>query len=344
MIHLKPFIGNIQFMREPNLISLRPNDIRSFRGLEKQVTPMELSRFKSLTEGSCIPLHINQDYDVKFVSVFLEPKARLKHVDDIHMKALAIAKKEEWKLMESGASGRWIDGERLSVKSISSGKKSITFMNNILLQSEILAMKGLPFERVARAGGFRLDTQAHILAMDSGNPVILVGRQKKGPGQPTMESKALLTPLREEALWTIATSRALDTDVLRQPTLPEQAWLRNILKQFDGEVGLQSESAGDSVGNGFYWDLKYIGTTIDLHMSVGVTGILGLIDTNLSPQSIDDARADASLVLEAVPLEMYSLGKFLQVNRDNMVPQFITGLLMLGYDFWGEEFLIHADR
>ncbi|MFH0884724.1 MAG: hypothetical protein V1861_03370 [Candidatus Micrarchaeota archaeon] len=325
-------------------ISLRPKDIRDYSSLKTQVDGQALERFKRLTEGGCIPLHLPAANRQK---VAVEPGEgrgrvlpRLYLPEDIRLRADEIVAYENRKLEEAGIMGGWIDGGKLAVRSISVSvpDNRLSLGVSSLRWSEILAMGGLPFEEIADYGALKLDTNTHVLARHNDHDILLVGHRGRKPGEPRMGDIALLAPAKENTQWTLATNGTVDADVMCSIPNPEDIWIANSLREFKEELGMDSHEK-----------LSYLGLIVDPKMFVGALGIVGVIETDLSPYEVDEARKRAKYavevpVLDTIPLEKDTLATYLRVNRSNMVPQLVTSIVMLGYSRWGSGFLELADK
>ncbi len=344
-------------------ISLRPQDIRAYSSLEKKLPKTSLERFKSLCEGGCHALDLSSGWGTAVsVNRFAQAMAtgpmpselcntalRLLLPEDIRMGAMDIILRENRKLRDSGVQGSWIDGEKLAVRSImkTDGRASPDIMKwkaddlslevSMMKWSEILALKGLPFDEIADYGAFKLDTNTHVVARENAHDLLLVGHRGRKPGEPRMGSEALLAPARDGTQWTLATNGTIDAELLGAGD-PNEVWINNSTKEFSEELGVS-------------WDhfIDYLGLIVDTKMFVGAIGIVGVIQTSLMPEEIDEIRKlarDAVEVskLDAIPLESGSLAQYLRVNRSNMVPQLVTSIAMLGYSRFGDGFLKLADK
>jgi hypothetical protein len=319
-------------------ISLNAGDMSTFKSMDGHLKPKDLERFKSLLERGCLPLHINSQQEINKIFVYINQGTRrcLKLSDDVRSTASGIVAAENEKLKAKGVEGEWIDGEKLAVTRMVVDDY-IIFSTSIFNFSHILAMKDFTFEKIAALSAFKLDTNTHVLATEGKHRLLLVGQRGRKPGEPRMGSEALCAPVGSEVQWTLATNGILDADV---PVAinPEQAWIENSFKEFEEELGVSKTGS-----------LRYLATMVDPHMFTGALGILGAIETNLSPEQIHEARKKARHavevpVLDVIPMEEDAIATYLRVNRSNMVPQLVTGLVVLGFESWGENFLIKADK
>lgn len=325
-------------------VKLDPQDIRAYASLRGQLGPRALSRFKSLTEGACVPLHLRDrqggraEISIYAVNAAGEAPGALSLPADVSARAAEIVAEENAKLRAQGIGKEWIDGEKLAVQCINVMPGTITMGVSVLRWSEILAMKGLPFDEVAGMRAFKLDTNTHVIADDNGTPMLLVGQRGRKPGDPRMGSEALLAPKKGSVQWTLATNGTLDLEVMAAVKDKREAWKLNSRKELGEELGV-SETHG----------LTYLGLMVDPKMFVGALGIVGVIKTGMSPVQVDEKRKEAKHgievpVLDAIALEKGPIADYLRKNRDSMVPQLVTGLAMLGYSLWGNGFLRQADK
>jgi hypothetical protein len=329
-------------------VSLNPDDVLSAKALKSRIGEKEFGRFSALIEGGCMPLHIpSRSLSKAKVSVcgfkqWPEPeKARpfthLHLPEEVKMQAQAIVKAENELLRKSKTPGSWIDGEKLAVRKISYNRDGVQMSVSGLWWSEILAMKSMSFPELADLGAFKLDTNTHVLAKEKRHTLLLVGHRGRKPGDPRMGAEAMLAPAKPGTQWTLATNGTLDADVLRSSDETD-AWIKNSMSEFEQELGVEGK-----------YLLKYLGLMVDTRMFTGAIGIVGSIHTNLTPDQIDEARSRARdgvevSALDVIPLEKEALARYLRKNRDNMVPQLITGIVLLGYKRWGQDFLALADR
>ena len=256
---------------------------------------------------------------------------------DMGERAMQITREENEKLRMRGVEGAWIDGEKLAVASMSASGSCAYLSVRMMRWSEILAMKELTFSEIAGLGAFNLDTNTHVLARENEHELLMVAQRGRKPGEPRMGTEMLLAPAVGGVQWTLATNGTVDAPLTRTER-SDLVWMKNSLKEFRDELGVDG-AAG----------LRYLGMMIDTNMFIGAFGILGVMNTTLSPGQLDDARRKARdgtevAALDAIPMEKENLAAYLRVNRGSMVPQLISGLVILGYNRWGEDFLRQADR
>jgi len=326
---------------KPRIISLRPIDIRSYAALANQLDPRALARFKALIENACVPVHLAS---AQAHTVGIMAATGLSGMDRVHLPetvvltANEIVAKENQKLREQGVQGKWVDGKKLAVQAAMTKDPDVLIKVVSIQWSEILAMKGFSFDLIADFRAFKLDTNTHVLAMDNGHQVLLVGHRGRKPGEPRMGSEALLAPAKMGTQWTLATNGTVDADVLSSAKDASKVWVKNSLKEFSEELGVEGEN-----------NLRYLGLIVDTKMFIGAIGIVGVIDTHLTPYEIDEKRKKARdavevPMLDVIPLEQESLAAYLRINRSNMVPQLVTSIAMLGYGQFGDAFLKLADK
>jgi hypothetical protein len=324
-------------------ISLNAEEILDYSAIKAQLDRKAYLRFKSLTEKAAIPLHVG-DQEGMTISIHPtygspgDPPKNLRLRPEIAQRAGAIAEHENRKLAEAGVEGPWIDGEKLAVQGINLVDNYMMMGVSIIKWSQILALKDFSFRAVADLLAFKLDTNTHVTAVEDGRRVLLVGQRGRKPGEPRMGSEALLAPVGENVQWTLATNGTIDYDVMNAAMDGTGIWKLNSMREFREELGVEGS-----------YRLRYLGTIVDPVMFVGALGIVGVIETSLSPYDIDDAKKRARHgievpVLDFIPLEQDEVAKYLRANRSNMVPQLVTGIALLGYQNWGLDFLKKADR
>jgi hypothetical protein len=321
-------------------ISLRASDMRAFKSLEGSLPPNILDRFKSLVENGCLPLHLNKkENPTRFIHVTASNYNRLGLSAEVQKAAKDIIQAENRKLRDQGIEGEWIDGEKLAVTELVDDSRRLFFSTSVFNFSHILAMKDFSFDQIAGLLAFKLDTNTHVLAKEGKHRLLLVGQRGRKPGEPRMGSEALCAPVGAEVQWTLATNGILDLPVLVENLAhPDLAWINNSFKEFEEELGISKTGS-----------ISYLATMVDPHMFTGAMGILGAIETDLTPKQIHEARKLAKHavevpVLDTIPMEEDSIATYLRVNRNNMVPQLVTGLVVLGFESWGKSFLVKADK
>jgi hypothetical protein len=240
-------------------ISLRQEDIRSYRNLRLQINKSVLRRFKSLTEG-CVPLHIENLGTEVAISIHpayareTDPPPYLQLPQDICQKADIKA------AQEMADDGEWADSEKLAVRSMSAIGNHISILVSRIYTSQILAMKGLPFEDIAWMEAFRLFTNAHIIANDGRRMVLLISRQG---GERMAGDEELLC--QENAMWTMAVNGSIDYELMEN-SAPGIIWKDNMLREFDERLGIIGESR-----------IRYLGTVVNTKEPVGAISIIGSI-------------------------------------------------------------------
>jgi hypothetical protein len=324
-------------------VSLRPEDIRSYRNLRLQLGKLALKRFKSLTEDGCVPLHIETRGGDVSLSIFpaystsSKPPPFLQLPPKMLGKPAAIMAEPGKKPLDHGIQGRCVDGIKLAVRSMSVVGNSISMQVSRMLWDQILALDGLGFDEIAHLEALRLDTNTHVIAMERNWQILLVGRRSMEPGEARAGATTLSAPSGTNAQWTLPVNGCVDHGLMMR-SRPCQVWKDNSLKEFEEELGVFDAT-----------EVRYLGTVVDTRLFLGAIGIVGVIETPLTPTQVDDSRRRMSHgmevpALDAVPLEMDEIAAYLRANRDRMVPQLVSGLVMLGYDRWGMDFLRAADK
>ncbi|MBD3210890.1 hypothetical protein GF318_05925 [Candidatus Micrarchaeota archaeon] len=318
------------------VISLRHNDICQFKNISPQLTRKSLERFKRLTENGCVPLHLHTEKGARSSrSVYVIPAygrlSDLRLPDSIREKASAIRSRENAK-----AGGRWVDSDKLAVDSLGILPGTISALVTKMKLSETLAMKHFGIEDICRLKAFRLNTNAHVTARDNGREVLLVAQKETTPSGKRMGDNALLS---EKTRGGLASNGMFDADVISSEKRAGDAWESCCRKEFEEETGISLETTNPD----------YLGLVMDTVQPVGAIGILGILRAELETKQIDEARKKANgsagiAALDTIPMEGSAMARYLRENRDSMVPQLITGLVILGYENWGAEFLRQADK
>lgn len=328
-------------MNSTRYISLRSRDVRSCKSLRGLQEKESIERLKKLTEGGCKPLHIETpESPTDLLSIRLHNSGfmRLKLTKKINQKAQEIFAQENRKLKEKHPDKEWIDGEKLALQTMSLINDEIYLTASIMGFSHILAMKDFDFGQIAGLKALKLDTNTHVVAREGEHRLLLVAQRGKKPGDPRLGTESLCAPVGSEVQWTLATNGMIDADVVQSTEAPA-VWVRNSFKEFKEELGVEKDGTL----------IKYLGMMVDTVKFTGATGILGMIETEFTPDQIEEKRTKAIdkyevPVLDAIALEKEAIARFLRENRGNMVPQLITGLAVLGFVSWGEDFLARADR
>lgn len=300
-----------------------------------QLDPLQFARFKSLNETACTPVHIakNDGFSIRIKpsDSFRTPQyARLPR--EILEEAREIAEREKEKLRPKGL--EWLDGDKVAVSSFCSREQEMEIGISLLKWSWILATHNLSLDHIVNCGAIRLGTNTHLTAIDNGRPVLVIAERGKKPGDPRMGDVVFADNGKTQL--TLAVNGGIDAEVFYEAD-EFSVWKANSRKESLEELGVD---AGDPC---------YLGLMLDQTLFKGDLGILGIIRTNLTPLEIERLRRVAIHSVEVgeidiLPLELDSIAKYFKLKRDKMTPQLITGLVILGYRLFGENFLKLADK
>ena len=311
-------------------ISLRASDILRYKHMERQLERCSIERFKRLSEGGCIPVHLARGGE----AVLIEPyrkNPRLELPDHLGLRALEISLKENKKLRDAGIDGDWIDGKKLAVHSADKYQDRIRLRVSMIRWSEIEALRGLSLEDMLRLKVLKLDTYTHLVCKEDGHELLVVGLQGKPP-DPRMGKQ------NGRPRWTLSANGTVDAEILCTAGSPARVWVENSRNELREELGIDPEA-----------DLQYLGLILDAKVSIGALGIVGMMRTGLTLRQVEDARKQAIdqvevEAIDAIAVEQEAFIRYLEANREGMTPQLITSLVMLGYSLWGESFLAGAER
>jgi hypothetical protein len=323
-------------LQDRRAISLKPDDIRAYRNLARQLGDRPVSMFKSLTGGACIPLEAS-DRRVSVSATYMAlSKFSVPCLDlppELSRKAESIEKEEEEKLIAQGAITGWIDCDRLAAREIWADGELLVLFSKIR-QGSIAAIRNHPFEDIAAMKALTLEAHAHVIGVENGRQVLLTGWSMPGKAEGCggmMASCAECAGIRRSFL----VSDALEYHAMKDSSrgsVWEDAVLRRLRQGFDVPGTRVMSNLGIAVDTG-----------------TGRVGIFGAIETEASPDEIgmgwkSSGNMDGILMLDSIPLEKESIASYLRTNRDRMVPQLVTGLVLLGYGRWGFDFLAAADK
>ena len=324
----------------------------------RALSPQSWHRFKELTQNACIPLSLGHPTRVSVLPYGENAReyASLPLPDHIQAAAREISRRENQKLIAKGVREGWIDDEKLAVRSIRvqdsfyKDNNVVSIRASTMRWSEILAMKDFPFEKIAELSAFKLDTNTHLIARDGAHYVLLVAARGKKPGDVRMGDESLLAPSAGEKQLTLAVNGTIDRKTMgdgpHNESTGEAVRYMSIWAELEEEHGLVSYAQSRNTTAGSY---GHLGLMLDAIKFVGAVGIVNEVITEFSPAEIEIARQtakDKSEIgpLEIVPMEMASVARYLVLNRDNMLPQLITGLVLLGYKHWGDVFLRLSEK
>lgn len=321
--------------------------------------PRTAERLNALTQGACIPLHpgrsvdgTRKDSDLSihssdFIHNQLSP---LELPPEIRDRAHEIARLENEKLQARDIEGEWIDGEKLAVQllvvsdQIRGHQMRLSFEVSVLRWSEILALKDIPFDRLAAWGALHLDTNTHVVAKENKHRVLILAKRGNKPGDPRM-GEELFYPSVGDRQWTLATNGTIDAATARSVEFGGLVWEKSVLAEAQQELGLEmlAEKSGKPLS------LSYVGVLLDTSLFVGTISILGAIYTSLPLRAVEEAwksAPDRSEIeqFDTIPMECDAVARYLREHRARMLPELVTGLVLLGYNHWGERFLRKADR
>lgn len=142
---------------------------------------------------------------------------------------------------------------------------------------------------------------------------------------------------KDKEQWTLAVNGTVDYEVMASAPKPSEAWRMNSQKEAKEELGLSELSQP-----------KYLGTIVDGKMFVGAMGIVGVMESRISLKYLHFAKMHAVdgheiADIDVIPMEMEAFAKHLKTGLQ-CTPQLTTGLVLLGYDQWGYDFLKLAAR
>jgi hypothetical protein len=289
-----------------------------------------LARFKSLTERGCTPLQVRsrkaESVDVDILP-FAAPHGKappvLKLPEKVAAKASLIAKEEGRKTWPD----EWKDGEKLSVGSAGVVSDNLVLLVSRMKWSHVLAIKDLPFDNVAAMQAFKLDTNTHVIAQDGNHRVLVIAKRGQDGHLAT----------RGTQQWTLAVNGTVDYEVMAASPTCSETWKMNSRKEANDELGLSDLSQP-----------KYLGTIVDGKMFVGAVGIVGVMESRMSLRYLHFAKKHAVdggeiADMDVIPMEMEAFAGYLKAGLPS-TPQLTTGLVLLGYDQWGYDFLKLAGR
>jgi hypothetical protein len=324
-------------MAESKFISLSAKDISSFRYMREAFDKKSFSRFKSLVEGACTPVHLSDEAKTeRETSVLIGPAVGypppyLELPQEVYVRAAVVAREENAKI-----GGGWIDGDKLAVSSALYFRSTLSMLVKRMKYSQIVAMKGDSFEEIASRGAFKLDTNTHVIATEGGRELLVVGARGRSTGEPKMGAETFLAPAEGDMQWSLATNGMIEAEMVSSGKEAE-AWMKSSLREL-GPIGYRQQQS-----------MRYLGLIVDQHTLRGAVGIVGELRTKLSPQEIEEGRRNTRHSVEvpkldAVPLDVDALASYLRANRGSMTPQLISSLVILGHDRWGNAFLEKADK
>ncbi|MBI5223982.1 hypothetical protein HY990_06195 [Candidatus Micrarchaeota archaeon] len=255
--------------------------------------------------------------------------------EEIRKNAKAIRKTENRKLRSEGVQGRWIDGIKVATTVVAvtheNDKTRLELRCKKVRWSELLALENLELTERIGLQLFKIHTDAHILAYEGDQKVLVYCKRGSRPGNPRMGSKIHIEPTDRAPQLTYSVAGTLDASVCQKGTL-DGSWKRNAYKEMKEELGITRRPK-----------LSFLGLAADLSVFKGNIGILGLMDTEFQVSEIRNWHAHASERCEVqdiftVPFELRSFSEFFIKNRDLMLPAFRTGCLFLGERYFGKEF------
>jgi len=312
------------------------------RGIRRQLGK-EFDRFRdAVGKDGCKVLFLSRGINYPVTVSQKGGKKEFLQLDrPIIERAKAIVKEENQKLAEKGVNLPWIDGKKTAVQRVDfvvRGERHIAIRVRKMLYSHILAMKDEPFERINNAGMRKLDTNTHVFANDSKFQVILIAIRGKRLSNARMGEEVLCAPTGENEQLTLTVNGMVDADMLSYPAY--EIIERNSLKEFGEELNIHG------IG---YEAVSLEGIMMDTQLFTGAFGVVTSVEVPLTLKEINKLRMSASdsgeiSQLYSVENSAFSIANFLREYRDKCVPQLISGLVIYGYNRYGEDFLKAVTR